>query len=135
MVNIYFLYMIQKIKLDQMTKKIFILEDDKVTLMMYTRIFKNYDITMSTTVEDAITICTNTKFDLYIVDILILGSSLSGEDLINLDISPVLVITAFRLDEFKHYSHINYIRKPTKPSTLLAVVENIINGSTTFDYN
>ena len=109
-----------------MSKKIFILEDDPIMIKLYRSILKNFDITHSNTVHKAIDICKNDKFDLYIVDILILGSDLSGEDLINLGIDPVLVITGYKLNEIGNYNNINYIRKPVKPSVLLTVINKIL---------
>ncbi len=113
-----------------MTNRIFILEDDLIMIKLYKSILKDFDITSCNTVSKAIDICKNNNFDLYIVDILILGSDLSGEDLINLGILPVLVVTGYKLEEITNFNNINYIRKPVRPSVLLTTINKILHGNT-----
>jgi CheY-like chemotaxis protein len=111
--------------------RIFILEDDKTMQFLYTKMLKDYEVTIVNSVSEAFAITEkNRNFDLYIIDVFIKNNKNNGLDFAaTIRNKPVIICTAFNLDfvtenleSFKDYT---YIQKPINPSEFIKTIEEL----------
>jgi DNA-binding response OmpR family regulator len=109
-------------------KRIFVLEDDEVTRFLYTKLFKDkYNTVITSTIDQAIIEIAKTKFDLYILDIILSDSIHTGIELTKFNISPILIVSSMDIIKSRMEHFTNIMRKPVKPNILIAKIESILN--------
>lgn len=98
-------------------KRIFILEDDNPTCVIYTKLLKDYITTISSTINQALlTLKENDEFDLYILDVRIDdGTKYNGTDLIDSirNKNKIIISSTMELKFFmkEKFNDIDYIQK------------------------
>ena len=110
--------------------KILILEDSSETASLYQYILKEYDLDIAYNVSQAVKLIESVNYDLFILDVFIDHSRLTGLDFAKLvDNKNVIICTSLDISYLKqtNYKNYTYVQKPIEVKQLKKLVKNMLD--------
>ncbi len=106
-------------------KKILLVEDDEMLQKLFKTVLEKegYLVDITDNVIGAANMSCLKSYDLYLVDLGLKGG-VSGSKLIDTDLRPMVIVTAY---EVRNLETVGYLRKPFKNGSLVETVKKYIN--------